>query len=162
MVKYLKDLLERKAQKDDEGFTLIELLIVIVVLGILAAVVVFALANVNHNAKSSACTADAKTIETAVGTYNAQFTPSITTEVSGTAAGNVNPGTPASYSTATQAALLLNNGLVKSWPGSSNGYAISLSTTKAGDVSVYVPATSASPVDFESETSSTGCNTASL
>ena len=164
MTNYYKNLMDRKAQNGDEGFTLIELLIVIVVLGVLAAVVVFALGSVTGNAHQSACAADAKTVETAVGAYNAQFTPPIAVEVSGTAAGSVNPGTPASYSTATQAALLLGgtSPLLKSWPTTQNGYAISLSTTVAGNVSIYIPPTSITPISFETETSTTGCNSAAL
>ena len=163
MMKFFKKLQDRMATKGDEGFTLIELLIVIVVLGILAAVVVFALSSVNHNAKQSACNADAKTVETAVSAYNAQFTPSIAVEKT-IGAGSITVGTPASYSAGAQAALLLGQGLVKSWPGTANGYAVSLSTdvTKPGDVAIYIPPTSLTAVDFESETSSTGCNDSTL
>ena len=53
------------------GFTLIELLIVIVVLGILAAIVVFSLTGVTGQSKAAACTSDAKTVETAVDAYQA-------------------------------------------------------------------------------------------
>jgi prepilin-type N-terminal cleavage/methylation domain-containing protein len=56
----------------EAGFTLIELLIVIVVLGILAAVVVFALGGVTAKSVVSACNADAKTVQTAVAAYEAQ------------------------------------------------------------------------------------------
>ncbi|MEY2958304.1 MAG: hypothetical protein RLZZ01_872 [Actinomycetota bacterium] len=56
----------------DEGFTLIELLIVIVILGILAAVVVFAVGGITDRGNDSACAADKKTLEVAVEAYYAQ------------------------------------------------------------------------------------------
>jgi prepilin-type N-terminal cleavage/methylation domain-containing protein len=59
-------------EKSAHGFTLIELLIVISVLGILAAVVVFALGSVSAQAAVAACKADATTVETAVTAYDAQ------------------------------------------------------------------------------------------
>lgn len=60
-------------KKNDEGFTLIELLIVIVILGILATVVVFAVGGITNRGKQSACDADRSTIEVAVEAYNAQY-----------------------------------------------------------------------------------------
>ena len=65
------DRLRARAQRSDEGFTLIELLIVIVILGILAAIVVFAVGNSTNQAKTSACQADKKTVETALEAYKA-------------------------------------------------------------------------------------------
>jgi general secretion pathway protein G len=56
----------------ESGFTLIELLIVIVVLGILAAVVIFALSGVTAQSAQSACNADAKSVEVAIQAYNTQ------------------------------------------------------------------------------------------
>ncbi len=53
-------------KKNDEGFTLIELLIVIVILGILATVVVFAVGGITNRGKDRACKADRSTIEVAV------------------------------------------------------------------------------------------------
>ncbi len=57
----------------DHGFTLVELLIVIVILGILATVTVFAVRGITDKGTKSACDADKKTIETAVEAYFAQY-----------------------------------------------------------------------------------------
>jgi general secretion pathway protein G len=55
----------RKHRSGEEGFTLIELLIVIVILGILAAIVVFAVGGITDKGNKSACKSDLKTVETA-------------------------------------------------------------------------------------------------
>jgi prepilin-type N-terminal cleavage/methylation domain-containing protein len=57
--------------KQDKGFTLVELLIVIVILGILATVTVFAVTGITNKGKTSACQSDAKTIETAEEAFSA-------------------------------------------------------------------------------------------
>lgn len=59
-------------KKRDEGFTLIELLIVIIILGILAAIVVFAVAGITDKGNESACKSDANSAQTAVEAYRAQ------------------------------------------------------------------------------------------
>ncbi|MEP1124147.1 MAG: prepilin-type N-terminal cleavage/methylation domain-containing protein [Ilumatobacter sp.] len=59
--------------KNDKGFTLVELLIVIVILGILATVTVFAVRGITDQGQQSACDADQKTLETAVETWFAQY-----------------------------------------------------------------------------------------
>ena len=64
------------------GFTLIELLIVIVVLGILAAIVVFSLTGVTGQSKQAACTADAKSVEIAADAFQAQDRATLPTESS--------------------------------------------------------------------------------
>jgi general secretion pathway protein G len=51
--------------KDEQGFTLIELLIVIIILGILAAVVIFAIGAVTDKGQLASCRTDAKTLRTA-------------------------------------------------------------------------------------------------
>ena len=48
-----------------KGFTLIELLVVIVILGILAAVVVFAVGGITNKGQKEACRTEARTVRTA-------------------------------------------------------------------------------------------------
>jgi prepilin-type N-terminal cleavage/methylation domain-containing protein len=57
----------------DEGFTLVELLIVIVILGILATIVVFAVRGITDQGQTSACKATAKTYEVAIEAYYANY-----------------------------------------------------------------------------------------
>ncbi len=59
-------------KKNDEGFTLVELLIVIVILGILATVVVFAVQGITDTGQENACEVGRRTVETAVEAYYAQ------------------------------------------------------------------------------------------
>ena len=59
-------MLERlRKGKGEQGFTLIELLIVIIILGILAAIVVFAVGGITDRGQLSACDTDKKTLQTA-------------------------------------------------------------------------------------------------
>ncbi len=92
---------------DDTGFTLIELLIVIVVLGILAAIVVFALNGVTGQSAAAACQSDAKTVGIGVAALETE-----------------NPTTTPATSAAWQADLLGNTlsgaPFLQSWPNSQN------------------------------------------
>jgi general secretion pathway protein G len=63
----------RKSGEAEYGFTLIELLIVIIVIGILAAIVVFSLTGVSGQSKTAACTSDAKSVEIAADAYQTKF-----------------------------------------------------------------------------------------
>lgn len=71
MINHLRDVRARRRGEElvESGFTLIELLVVIVVLGILAATVVFALSGVTGTSAVAACNSDGKTLDVAVQAY---------------------------------------------------------------------------------------------
>jgi prepilin-type N-terminal cleavage/methylation domain-containing protein len=119
---------------DQTGFTLIELLIVIVVLGILAAIVVFALGSVTGNADVSACNSDSRTLDIGVQAYLTE-----------------NPlASPASSNAASpnwETDLLgtaLGGPYVQTWPGTSNGYTIVVAG--AGDTQALAGADSSDTI----------------
>ncbi len=133
----------RAAGEIEGGFTLIELLIVIVVLGILAAIVVFALGGVTGKSTAAACQADAKTVGVGVGALMAE-NPAISGSsqlAAGTAIGG-GTGTVGGWqwaltstgTTLTSAGQAISgNPFVQSWPNSSS-YTISVSDgTTAAD-----------------------------
>jgi prepilin-type N-terminal cleavage/methylation domain-containing protein len=66
--------IERLREKhiEEGGFTLIELLIVVIILGILAAIVVFSVTGLTNNASARSCQATVKTVDTAAEAYYAQ------------------------------------------------------------------------------------------
>ena len=107
MFERYRDIQKRRESGDasESGFTLIELLIVIVVLGVLAAIVVFSLTGVSGESKQAACTSDAKSVEIAADAYQAHT-------------GNY----PASTS-------VLLGSYLHALPGTGNGYTIGLDQT---------------------------------
>jgi general secretion pathway protein G len=114
MFETIKKIKFQRELDGEQGFTLIELLIVIVVLGILAAIVVFALGGVTSQSAVAACNSDAKTVSIAAQAYNSQT-------------GN----------TATSANQLVTSGYLKSAPANS-AYTISITS---GAVTVALAAT---------------------
>lgn len=65
MIQFFARRTERSRKRADSGFTLIELLVTIIILGVLSAVVVFAVRGAGDKGQSSAYAIDAKTIRTA-------------------------------------------------------------------------------------------------
>jgi prepilin-type N-terminal cleavage/methylation domain-containing protein len=62
----------RLRKKNESGFTLIELLIVIVILGVLSGIVVFAVSGIQDRGNAAACKTDKKTVQVAVEAYYAK------------------------------------------------------------------------------------------
>jgi general secretion pathway protein G len=61
-----------QAPKKDKGFTLVELLIVIVILGVLSTVTVFAVSGITDRGRSARCDSDERTVAVAVEAYFAE------------------------------------------------------------------------------------------
>jgi prepilin-type N-terminal cleavage/methylation domain-containing protein len=125
----------------ETGFTLIELLIVIVVLGILAAIVIFSLTGVTASSAVSACNADAKTVQVAVQAYDSQTGGFPATAVTDTAS-------------ATTAGLV--PAYVHTWPSNGTNYSVQLAAS-TGVVSVTVGGVT---TPYDSESATAGCSQA--
>jgi prepilin-type N-terminal cleavage/methylation domain-containing protein len=134
-----QEIMERRksGEGSEGGFTLIELLIVIVVLGILAAIVVFSLTGVAGQSKQAACTSDAKSVEVAVDAYEAANSG----------------GIPASVDALTSAD---SEGItyLHSAPSSNNGYTIGIDSNGNVTVAPTPPGTA-----FTAFQDSKGCTT---
>jgi prepilin-type N-terminal cleavage/methylation domain-containing protein len=135
-------LLERKQSdaNDLAGFTLIEVLVVMVVLGLLAAIVVFEIGGVAEASRVSACRSDSRTVTLAV---QAAKTENPSTYPSATYTWEVDllPGS-----------LLTDAPFLRQWPSTDAGYQISVAgagqpatsdntAPKNGDVLVQVGTT---------------------
>jgi type IV pilus assembly protein PilA len=96
----------RRHHDGEGGFTLVELLVVIVILGVLAGIVVFAVGGVNQKSKAAACNSDVATVQAAEEAYYAQN--NVYVAISGTAP------------------TLVSAGYLRSAPLTTNGYTISV------------------------------------
>ncbi len=112
----------------DQGFTLVELLIVIVILGILATVTVFAVRGITDQGQKSACSADKKTLQVSVEAYIAQYGG---TTIPDTTAGTLPTGATWALG-ATPAGTLVNAGLLVEAPAATNWVVASNGTLTAG------------------------------
>jgi prepilin-type N-terminal cleavage/methylation domain-containing protein len=77
--------------RNEEGFTLIELMIVIVILGVLAGIVLFAVGGITDRGTSAACKTDVSTIQTGVEAYfakNGVYPPDLVPSLTDPAGGN--------------------------------------------------------------------------
>ena len=129
MIGTYKRLKIRRDAGEIDGFTLIELLIVIVVLGILAAVVIFALGGITGKSAVAACQADGATINTAVAAFKAQnaaIVPTGSITVAGVSVSNMITGAAVGVP------------YVTSWPNNGIHYAFGM---VAGVLFIEVPGT---------------------
>jgi len=122
--------IEETSSKHDKGFTLVELLIVIVILGILATITVFAVRGITDKGTTSACAADKNTMAVAVESYFANF-GGATIAVS---PANIPNTSPVIAAGATASDTLVASGLLRS-------VSVKYTATPAGGLTAILPCT---------------------
>ena len=132
--------------KNKKGFTLIELLIVIVVLGILAAVVVFSLGGVTGSSAVAACQADGATVSTAMAALAAQSPNTTPILANGTFAGDLSP---------TYLQSIPNNVSHYDFAITSDGYLV-VHTANAGGTQIAAPTEGATKAAYTGTTADEG------
>ena len=128
-----------------------QLLIVIVILGILAGIVVFAVQNLTSSSAQSACSADQKTVQIAVEAFKAQVShyPSVGDNAAATPGGAsaaavaATPGVQDLYAAQTVGGNTVGPWL-KSIPANSGHYSITVTQDGAGTIGVLNGAGAAS------------------
>jgi len=164
MIRQIRDLqARRKGVELEPGFTLIELLIVIVVLGILAATVIFALSGVTGQSAQAACQSDGKSYEIAVAAY--ENAPGNTTNAAPTSTDELTGASGTTFGVLLHqsannphyvVALAGDTGVVNN----PNGTAIPAisATNPKGTVDVGPSGAASVLVPYDSQGTNTGCN----
>ena len=128
------------SQRKDRGFTLVELLVVIVVLGVLATITVFAVRGISDRGQASACKAEWNTLQRAEEAHMAQF--GVYTDE----AGLVSAGLLRDSSDMVDITLAVDNyTLAYTTPKCETGTAITAPDTTVAAPDTTAPATTAPP-----------------
>jgi prepilin-type N-terminal cleavage/methylation domain-containing protein len=124
--------------RHESGFTLVEILVIIVVLGILAAVVLYAVGGITGKSARAACQADGATVSSAISDLNNEH-PNIfvaTAVTSPASAENLLVGSA------------YGGPYISSWPSNSPHYAFSVSTTGVLMVAIDINGVLGTPVPY--------------